>query len=177
VRPALPAIPLTVACIVVIAPACADREPRPPASTAVEVNATVVDVVDGDTVELRVGGRAERVRLIGIDTPETVAPGRPVECFGPEASAFLRTLLPAGSPVRLERDVEARDAYDRLLGYVYRGVDGLFVNLELAAKGYADRLDIPPNTTYRDEIAQAVGAARAAGTGRWGACGEPTGSG
>ena len=83
-------------------------------------NGTVVQVIDGDTVVARVDGRDEHVRLIGIDTPETVDPKRPVMCFGPEASAETHQLLPAGTPVRLVHDVEARDAYGRLLAYVYR---------------------------------------------------------
>ena len=78
-------------------------------------------------------GRDERVRLIGIDTPETVDPRKPVQCFGKEASDHTKALLPAGTAVRLERDAEARDRYDRLLAYVYRASDGLFVNLELGA--------------------------------------------
>ena len=83
--------------------------------------ATVVRAVDGDTlvVTLATGG-TETVRLIGVDTPETVAPRRPVECFGPEAAAALAALVPPGTEVRLSRDVEPRDRYDRLLAYVHR---------------------------------------------------------
>jgi micrococcal nuclease len=81
-------------------------------------HATVVTVIDGDTLDVRIAGRRERVRLIGIDTPETVHPTKPVECFGPEASARAAELLPVGSVVLLRRDVEARDRYDRLLAYV-----------------------------------------------------------
>jgi micrococcal nuclease len=123
-------------------------QPMPP-STAVAVNAVVVRVVDGDTVVMKVGTKEERVRLIGIDTPETVAPDRPVQCYGPEASAHTKELLPAGTYVHLDRDVEARDDYGRLLAYVTRATDGLFVNVELAADGFADALSIPPNTAHR----------------------------
>ena len=70
-------------------------------------NATVVRVVDGDTIDVTVDGTEERVRLIGIDTPETVKPNTPVECFGPEASAHTKELLPAGTPVYLERDARS----------------------------------------------------------------------
>ena len=135
--------------------------------------ATVVRVVDGDTLVVELAGSQQPVRLIGIDTPETVAPGRPVECFGPEASARLGALTPAGTAVRLERDVEARDAYDRLLAYVYRADDGLFVNRAQVEGGYATADDHPPNSTHRAELSQVQAAARATGAGLWGACGGP----
>ena len=144
-----------------------------------EPNATVEHVVDGDTVVARVDGRDEHVRLIGIDTPETVDPKRPVMCFGPEASAETHTLLPDGTPVRLVRDVEARDAYGRLLAYVYRATDGTFVNLALAQGGFADVLAIAPNTAHGAELRAAVTDAKLAHRGLWGACrsfGQPVGS-
>jgi micrococcal nuclease len=147
--------------------------PAPPA------NAVVVSVVDGDTIVVRVGGRQEHVRLIGIDTPETVAPNKPVMCFGKEASQETAALLPPGTDVELVRDVEARDDYGRLLAYVYRAPDRLFVNLRLAEQGFADALSIAPNTTYAGAFRAAVAAARAARTGLWGACarfGEPVAS-
>lgn len=132
--------------------------------------AVVERVVDGDTIVVHLGGRDERVRLIGIDTPETVDPRKPVQCFGKEASAHTKDLLPPGTVVRLERDVEARDRYDRLLAYVYRASDGLFVNLALARDGYAQQLTIPPNVAYVDEIRAAVSEARQAGRGLWSSC-------
>jgi micrococcal nuclease len=132
--------------------------------------ATVVDVVDGDTIDVRIGGHRERVRLIGINTPETVDPRRPVQCFGHEASEHTRTLLPAGTEVDLVRDVEPRDAYGRLLAYVYRRPDGLFVNLDLAAQGYADLLTFPPNIAHVDEFRSAVAAARLTSRGLWSRC-------
>src|SRR4051812_28594636 len=85
--------------------------------------ATVVRVIDGDTIVVKVGDTEEHVRLIGIDTPETHKPGTPVECYGPEASAHLTELLPPGTTVRLERDRDTRDVYRRLLAYVYRASD------------------------------------------------------
>ena len=142
-------------------------------------NGTVVQVIDGDTVVARVDGRDEHVRLIGIDTPETVDPKRPVMCFGPEASAETHQLLPAGTPVRLVRDIEARDAYGRLLAYVYRATDGTFVNLALAQGGFADVLAIAPNTAHGDELRAAVTDAKRAHRGLWGRCGsfgQPVGS-
>ena len=133
---------------------------------------TVARVVDGDTVVLRLGGHDEHVRLIGIDTPETVDPRKPVQCFGKEASNRTKALLPEGTEVRLERDVEARDRYGRLLAYVFRVDDGTFVNLALAEEGYALSLTIPPNVAYADRFAAAVADARRAGRGLWGACGS-----
>jgi micrococcal nuclease len=134
--------------------------------------AVVVRVVDGDTLVVDVGGHEEDVRLIGIDTPETVAPERPVECFGAEASERLAELLPAGTAVRLERDVEPRDRYDRLLAYVFRSDDGLFVNLAQVEGGFAEAMEYPPNTARRPELDAAERSARAAGAGLWGTCGD-----
>jgi micrococcal nuclease len=133
-------------------------------------NATVVRVVDGDTVQVDIDGRREKLRLIGIDTPETVKPDTPVQCYGPEASAFTKQLLPEGTAVRIERDVEARDDYGRLLGYVYRADDGMFVNLEIVAQGYAVLLTFPPNVAHVDEFVAAARAAERANLGLWGAC-------
>src|SRR5438132_8306846 len=82
--------------------------------------AAVERVVDGDTIIVHIGGRRERVRLIGIDTPESVKPNTPVQCFAIEASNRTKALLPPGTPVRLVADVEQRDKYKRLLAYVYR---------------------------------------------------------
>jgi micrococcal nuclease len=141
----------------------------PPAAPSVD--AGVVDrVIDGDTIDVRIGGRVERVRLLGIDTPETVDPDRPVGCHGPEASALTHQLLPEGTSVRLERDEEARDPYDRLLAYVYRVNDGLFVNEAILAAGEAEILSIEPNHAYASQLAAAADAARAADLGLWADC-------
>ncbi len=136
-------------------------------------NATVERVVDGDTIDVMIGGRRETVRLIGIDAPESVAPTRPVQCFGKEASLHLEAVLPAGTEITLVRDVEVRDVYQRLLGYVVRSGDGLFVNLELVAAGYAAVLNYPPNDHYADVLSLAEAGAVAAGRGLWGQCGGP----
>jgi micrococcal nuclease len=130
----------------------------------------VVRVVDGDTIVVRLPTGNETVRLVGVDTPETVKPDAPVECFGPEASARTKQLLPEGIEVRLERDVEARDRYGRLLAYVYRATDGVFVNLALATDGYARTLAIAPNVAYAERFAAAVSEARRDRRGLWGAC-------
>ena len=147
--------------------ACGSGSGGPPLGPG---EAVVERVVDGDTIVVHVSGHDERVRLIGIDTPETVDPRKPVQCFGKEASDHTKVLLPAGTVVRLERDAEARDRYDRLLAYVYRKSDGLFVNLELARDGYAQLLTIPPNLAYVDQLRAAVADARHQGRGLWSSC-------
>ena len=137
-------------------------------------NATVIRAVDGDTVLVRVDGIEERVRLIGINTPESVDPRRPVQCFGKAASHHTAALLPEGTPVRLVRDAEGRDKYGRLLAYVYRSRDGLFVNLELVADGFALSYPFPPNIAHVDEFAASQRAARSANLGLWASCPNPT---
>jgi micrococcal nuclease len=134
----------------------------------------VVDyVIDGDTVDVVIDGHDERVRLIGVDTPESVHPNVAPECFGAEASAYLRELLPEGTAVRLERDAEARDRYGRLLAYVYRVGDGLLVNLALIEAGYGDAVTFGDNEALLDLFRIAEVRARTAGLGLWGACGGP----
>lgn len=130
--------------------------------------ATVDYVVDGDTIDVRVGGHVERVRLIGIDTPEIAHGDTPGECFGPEATEFTAGLLPEGTAVRLERDVVGRDDYGRLLAYVYVG--DLHVNVEIVRAGYATPLSIPPNDTFALVIADAAHTAKTDGLGLWSAC-------
>ena len=143
------------------------------ATTAEPGRAEVVRVVDGDTLVVEIAGAEERVRLIGIDTPESVDPRSPVDCFGHEASAATKALLPAGTEVRLVRDVEARDRYDRLLAYVYRVEDDTFVNLALAEQGFAEVATFPPNVAHTDDLVAAVARAREEGVGLWSACGAP----
>jgi micrococcal nuclease len=140
-------------------------------------NASVVYVTDGDTVILRVGNVKEHTRLIGIDTPETKKPNTAVECFGKRASAAMASLLPVGTAVHIERDVEERDRYGRLLAYIFRSADGLFVNQEMVRTGMAVPLSIAPNVTYADRFAEAGVAARVHNVGLWSACDsghEPT---
>jgi micrococcal nuclease len=128
-------------------------------------------VIDGDTIVARVDGREERVRYIGIDTPETVKPNTPVQCFGPQAHALNARLLGvAGTPLTLRFDRELRDRYDRLLAYVYRADDGLFVNARLIAAGAAHTLTIAPNTAHAAQLSDLQHDARAAGRGLWAAC-------
>jgi micrococcal nuclease len=131
--------------------------------------ARVVRVVDGDTVVVETGGHEERVRYIGVDTPESVKPGTPVQCFAKAASAENRRLI-EGREVRLVQDAEARDRYGRTLAYVYRASDGLFVNAELVRRGYAKPLTIPPNDAHARELWRLASAARRAGRGLWSRC-------
>lgn len=132
--------------------------------------ATVVRVVDGDTVVLDVGGHDETVRLLGIDTPETVKPNAPVECFGPEASDRLKELIPPGSEVRVERDAEIRDRYGRLLLFVFRLSDRRLVNRLMIDGGFARALTIAPNRARAGELSDAARVARSERRGLWGHC-------
>ncbi|MDQ6798992.1 MAG: thermonuclease family protein [Actinomycetota bacterium] len=135
--------------------------------------ATLVRVVDGDTVVVHISGRDERVRLIGIDTPESVKPNTPVQCFAAEASGRTKDLLPVGTRVRLERDAELRDRYKRLLAYVFREPDGLFVNLALTREGFALPYTFPPNVAHADDFLAAATEAREAHRGLWNRCRDP----
>src|SRR4051794_36498397 len=111
---------------------------------------TVTRVVDGDTIHVMTGGRDEAVRYIGVDTPESVKPGTPVQCFAKAASAENERLV-EGRRVRLVYDAERRDRYGRLLAYVYRG--DTLINAELVRAGYARTLTIPPNVRFADRFA------------------------
>ncbi|USG63694.1 thermonuclease family protein [Brevibacillus ruminantium] len=128
-----------------------------------EISATVSRVVDGDTFEISTG---EKVRLIGVDTPETVKPNHPVEPYGKEASDFSKKLL-TGQEVRLVFDVEPYDRYKRLLAYVYLS-DGTFVNEKLVRDGYARIMTVPPNVAKADLFLEAEREARENNRGLWG---------
>ena len=140
------------------------------ATTENEVLITVLKVIDGDTVDIDIKGNTERVRLIGVNTPETKHPTKPIECFGPEASAYLTQLLPKGTHVRIERDIEARDRYGRMLLYLYRESDNLFINLDLVSHGYGTPMSIEPNTFHRNDFVHAAALAETTNEGLWKAC-------
>jgi micrococcal nuclease len=137
-------------------------DPPPPSASAY-----VLRAVDGDTIEVLVDGEREDVRYIGIDTPETVKPDTPVQCFGPQAHRFNARLV-THQRVRLVFGVERRDVYGRLLAYVYLG--GRFVNAELARRGLARTLTIAPNDRFAGRFERLQSAAARAGRGLWGAC-------
>ncbi|MEA2826416.1 MAG: micrococcal nuclease [Actinomycetota bacterium] len=169
ILPLLLAVTAGLAACAVDRPSAAFPAPLPPAVELPPGLDTTVDrVVDGDTL-IVAGGH--RIRLIGVDTPETKDPRRPVQCFGQEASSFLTALLPRGTGIRLVGDVEARDVYDRTLAYAYRLPDGLFVNADLVRQGFARILTIPPNVAHTDEFVVLAQQAREAGRGLWSACG------
>lgn len=128
-------------------------------------------VIDGDTIEVSIDGKTYRVRYIGINAPETVAPNRPVEWMGPEASAANKALV-EGETVYLEKDVSETDRYGRLLRYVFVG--DVFVNAELVRQGYAQVVTYPPDVKYQSLLLQMQKEAREAGRGLWGV--KPTAS-
>ena len=157
--------------------AATDRTSTGPASDVVE-EARVVEVVDGDTIRVDLGGRQELVRMTGIDTPEVGGPYRDPECYGAEASALAKQLVPPGSTVALERDVSERDRYGRLLRSVwtFTPVDGwTLVNEALVRRGAAEARAYEPDVTYGDRLDAAESLARAEGVGMWSRCGAGTG--
>jgi micrococcal nuclease len=144
--------------------ACGNRDGGrgPPAGVV-----PVERVVDGDTIQVRFLGRDERVRLIGVDTPEVSWYGGQGDCFGERAGLYTRARL-SGRTVRLVFDVDRRDRYGRLLAYVYLGSE-LF-NLTLVQRGYAEVETVPPDTRLARVFEAAAGRARSAGLGLWSAC-------
>lgn len=150
----------------------------PPAGVPADAQqAQVSRYVDGDTLGLTTAtagvalvlSRETTVRLLEIDTPETVDPGEPVQCYGHEATDALEGLLPIGSTVWVSADEELSDTYGRTLLYVWTS-DGTFVNLEMVTNGYARALLVEPNDAYIRDIRQAQREAKAAEIGLWGAC-------
>ena len=136
------------------------------------VTGRVTRVVDGDTVKVRLAnGRGTRtVRYIGVDTPESVKPGEPVQCFAEQASDFNDRIV-TGRRVRLRVGRERTDRYGRLLAYVYvEGGAVHFINAELVRRGYARTLEIPPNTDFAERFRKLERGAQRAHRGLWAAC-------
>jgi micrococcal nuclease len=158
--------------LLVVLASCSGSSPPPngQADLFKIADGKIAHVIDGDTLDIDIDGHTERVRLIGVNTPETKHPTKPIECFGPEASAYLTQLLPNGTDVRIERDAEARDRYGRMLLYLYRDSDNLFINLDLVARGYGTPMSIEPNTFHRNDFVRAASQAEAANIGLWKAC-------
>jgi micrococcal nuclease len=145
-----------------------------PTPSAHAIQARVVRVVDGDTIVASVEGEDQYVRYIGIDTPETVKPGTPVQCYGPQASEENHRLVD-GRTVQLVFDRERRDDYGRLLAYVYTDAghgqtSPRFVNATLVRDGYARTLTIAPNTAHAPLLGRLAARAGKAGRGLWGEC-------
>ncbi|MEK9135121.1 MAG: thermonuclease family protein [Patescibacteria group bacterium] len=132
--------------------------------TTTEKKFLVSRVIDGDTIELSNG---KKVRYIAMDTPETVDPRKPIQCFGVEASNRNKQLV-EGKTVLLEKDISETDRYGRLLRYVY--IDGVFVNLFLVQEGFAYSYTYPPDVKYQSQFTEAERLAREQKRGLWGSC-------
>lgn len=164
-----------------LVPEILQQSPTPAPSTNVLGNTTtssidnevlVLNVTDGDTIEVEYQGKKRKLRYIGINTPETVDPRKPVECFGKQASEENKRLLEGGK-VLLEKDVSDTDKFDRLLRYVYLSLgDGtkLFVNDYLVRGGYAYAYTYPPDVKYSGRFFQAQKEARENLRGLWASC-------
>ena len=176
-------IPLSVGVALTVSAlaGCERGDGLPVGDGVLEANAIVTRVIDGDTIDVVIDGRDDRVRLTGIDTPEIAheafdgRPANDAECYGEAAHAYTRSLLPDGTAVRLERDVVARDDYGRLLAYVHRASDGIFVNYEIVRQGYAQPLAIPPNVAHTERFARAAVLAERDDAGLWSACADAVG--
>ncbi len=133
--------------------------------------ATVSRVIDGDTIELETG---EKVRYIGVDTPETKHPSKPVQCFGREAAQKNKELV-EGKEILLEKDVSETDRYGRLLRYIYlpnpeATDEAIFVNELLIEQGYGQVITYPPDVKYHPLLLQAQQQAQTEEKGLWGSC-------
>ena len=129
--------------------------------------ATVVRVIDGDTIDVRYDDAEHRVRLLNIDTPETKHPGKAVECLGPEATEYLERLLKPGDVVRLEYDVERYDRHDRELAGVFE--DDVLINAEIARRGLGIPVLFEPNRKFLDEVTAAYEEGKKVGAGMFSA--------
>ena len=174
------AVMLSLLCSLLVA-GCARpiADPQPPSlppPTVVDADRWQVEhVVDGDTIVVTRAGVEERVRLLGVDTPETVHPNKPVEAFGKQASEHLHALLD-GATVRLEHPdgSDTRDHFDRLVAYVYRQPDDLLINLEIVRDGYGHALTEFPFDGL-DQFIAAEQEAREARRGLWADAPEESG--
>jgi micrococcal nuclease len=161
--------PHLLRAVVVLAVAGAGCNKDDAASLPPDVG-VVEAVIDGDTIDIEIGGGDERVRLIGIDTPELHPDTGVAECMATEARDFTAVHLPAGTEVRLERDIVGRDDYGRLLAYVFRRGDDVLINELIVAAGYARPLTIAPNDAHRRRFVDAAHTAEASALGLWRTC-------
>ena len=164
---------LTLAALLLVAGGCAssDRDPAPAAGGPAD-RGVVVRVVDGDTLVARIDGSQVRVRLLGVDAPESVTPDQPVECFGPQAGEAARRLLPEGARISLETDpTQGReDRFGRRLAVVTVDGQATSVNEHLVAGGYARVFRGDGRAALLPELGAAQREARRADRGLWGAC-------
>jgi micrococcal nuclease len=145
-----------------VSPGGHQPQPTAPPGKPASPSGTVTRVVDGDTIVVEGVGK---VRLIGVDTPETVHPRKPVKVMGREAAAATKR-LGLGKTVRLETDVQTHDRYGRFLAYVWLP-DGTMLNAELVRLGYARVSTYPPNVKYQDRFVALERDAREAERGLW----------
>jgi endonuclease YncB( thermonuclease family) len=138
------------------------------ASPAEAAEAVVTKLIDGDTFDVSIDGRTERIRMLNIDTPETKDPDEVVQCLGPEASDFLATLIPVGTTVKLEYDEEQTDRYDRTLAGVLT-TDGTLVNAEVARAGLGRAVVYGDNDRFLPSVQAAQQEAAANGRGLYSA--------
>lgn len=151
-----------------------ESQPQPleSSTSAAPKKYLVTKVMDGDTFEFKSENQLFKVRLIGIDTPETVDPRRPVGCFGKNASNETKRLI-EGKEVILTKDISETDKYNRLLRYVFlplSGGENLFINDYLIRQGFANASSYPPDVKYNNRFAQAEKEARDNLRGLWGEC-------
>ncbi|TLS38999.1 thermonuclease family protein [Pseudalkalibacillus caeni] len=140
-----------------------NKDPKP--ANANLLSADVLEVIDGDTLKVKLNNRVETIRLLLIDTPETKHPSKPVQPFGPEASAYAKEIL-SGKKVKIEPGISERDKYGRLLAYVW--IEDKMVNKMLLKEGLARVAYIfPPNTKYIDDFQQLQKEAQHKGVGIW----------
>ncbi|MCI1694749.1 thermonuclease family protein [Aneurinibacillus aneurinilyticus] len=157
--------PIPTASEATKAPSQQSKSAHSQSAQANRLSATILSVTDGDTMKIKVNGKNETVRLLLVDTPETKHPNKPVQPFGPEASAFAKKTL-EGKNVQIEMDVSERDKYGRLLVYLW--VDGKMFNEMLLEKGLARVAYVyPPNVKYVDPFREIQKKAQIAGLGIW----------
>lgn len=124
----------------------------------------VLDVIDGDTIKVLYNGQERNLRLIGIDSPETNHPSKPVQCYGIEAKEFLKETL-NGKTITLEKDISETDRYGRLLRYVY--LEGIMINKVVVQEGYAHAKAFEPDTKYKETLDKAQDEASLNQRGLW----------
>lgn len=165
---------LTIIIVALSVAGCLGAGTNKPTTAVADLpEAFVTRIVDGDTIWVDINGTEYKVRYVGMDTPETVDPRKPVQCFGKEAS-IKNTELVFGKYVRLEKDVSDKDMYGRLLRYVWvvdvESSTEVMVNAELVRLGYAQVSTYPPDVKYQKYLLRMQEEARAASLGLWRNC-------